>query len=95
MKVTKEQVRHIAALARLRFDREEEEGVAEELSRILDYVEKLNELDVSDVPPMAHVLDLDNVVRPDVVAARISREEALSNAPDADDTYFRVPKVIE
>ena len=95
MKVSTDQVRHIAALARLRFNHDEEEELAVQLTRILDYVEKLNELEVSELEPMSHVLDLHNVVRPDEARPRISREEGLSNSPDADSTYFRVPKVIE
>ncbi len=95
MKVTRDQVRHIAALARLRFDAAEEKEIAAQMTRILDYVEKLNELNLDGVEPMSHVLDLYNVVRPDEARSRITREEALSNAPDADDAYFRVPKVIE
>lgn len=95
MSVTRDDVRHIASLARLRFSEAEEERLAGEMTRILDYVEQLRELDTEGVPPMAHVLDLHNVFRPDEVAPRIAREEALRNAPDADSDYFRVPKVIE
>lgn len=69
--------------------------MAEEMGRILDYVDKLNELDTTGVPPMSHVLDIHNVFREDEVEARINREEALKNAPDADSNYFRVPKVID
>lgn len=69
--------------------------MAEEMGRILDYVDKLNELDTTGVPPMSHVLDIHNVFREDEAETRISREDALKNAPDADSTYFRVPKVID
>jgi len=93
--VTIEQVRYIASLARLRFTDEEEERLATEMNDILGYVVKLDELDTSGVQPMSHVLDLHNVFRDDVVEARISREEALKNAPDADSVYIRAPKVIE
>ena len=95
MHVTTADVRHIASLARLRFSEDEQERLAGELSRILDYVEQLGELDTADVPPMAHALDAANVVRPDRVEPRITREDALANAPDTDGAYFRVPKVIE
>ncbi|MFW5972498.1 MAG: Asp-tRNA(Asn)/Glu-tRNA(Gln) amidotransferase subunit GatC [Bacteroidota bacterium] len=95
MSVTIDEVRRIARLARLSFSPDEEKRMAKELSAILDYMETLNELDTSDVPPMSHVLDLSNVTRPDVARTRISREEALKNAPEADDRFFRVPKVIE
>lgn len=95
MKVTLEQVREVAALARLRFTPEEEAKLADDLTRILDYVEQLEELDVSNVEPMSHVLDLFNVLRSDHAKTRITRNDALSNAPDADSKYFRVPKVID
>jgi len=95
MALSVDDVRYIAALARLRFSEEEEHHLAEQMSEILDYMDKLNELDTTDVPPMSHVLDLYNVFREDAVRQRITPEEALHNAPDADRDYFRVPKVIE
>ena len=95
MSISVEEVRYSAALARLRFSEAEEQHLAEQMSQILDYMDKLNELDTSDVPPMSHVLDLYNVYREDVARQRIAPEEALRNAPDADGDYFRVPKVIE
>lgn len=95
MSVSIEQVRYIASLARLRFTDEEERRLAEQMNDILKYIEKLDELDTTGVQPMSHVLDLNNVFRPDVTESRISREEALKNAPDADDAYIRAPKVIE
>ena len=95
MSVTVEEVRYIARLARLRFEPAEERRLAEQMSRILDYMEKLEELDTADVEPMSHVLDLTNVFRPDVVHQRISREEGLRAAPHADGEFFRAPKVIE
>lgn len=95
MSVCIEEVRYIAMLARLRFSEEDEERLAKQLNAVLDYMEKLNELDTSAVPPMSHVLDLHNVARSDQVGLRISRDEALKNAPDAGDAYFRVPKVID
>lgn len=95
MSISVEEVRYIAALARLHFSEGEEHHLAEQMSEILDYMDKLNELDTTDVPPMSHVLDLYNIVREDVARQRITPEEALRNAPDADSDYFRVPKVIE
>lgn len=95
MSVSREDVRHVAELARLDFSEEDEEQMADELSRILGYVDKLNELDTSGVPPMSHVLDVTNVFRPDDVTERIDREQALASAPDSDGEFFRVPQVIE
>jgi aspartyl-tRNA(Asn)/glutamyl-tRNA(Gln) amidotransferase subunit C len=95
MAITPEDVRYIATLARLELTPEEEARMVLDLQAILSYMETLNEIDTEGVPPMAHVMDLANVTRPDVPQSRIRREEALRRAPDADGTYFRVPKVIE
>jgi len=95
MSVTVEEVRHIAKLARLKLPPDDERLMAEQLSSILDYIEQLNELDVDEVEPMSHVLDLVNATRKDVVEQRTTHEEALKNAPSADSDYFRVPRVIE
>jgi len=95
MSITREDVRHVAALARLSFSDEEEERLTEELSQILEYVEKLDELDTSGVPPMSHVLDVANVVRPDEVTSRIDQADALEPAPEASDQFFQVPQVVE
>ncbi len=95
MSVSRDDVRHVAQLARLDFSEEDEAKMAEELSQILDYVDKLDELDTSGVPPMSHVLDVTNVFRPDEVKERIDRGQALEPAPEADDEYVRVPRVVE
>lgn len=95
MSITVEEVRYIASLARLQFTEEEENVLARDMSAILDYMTKLNELDTADVAPMSHVLDLTNVLRDDTVAIRITPEDALRSAPDADADFFRVPKVID
>lgn len=95
MSISVEEVRYLARLARLRFPEAEEPELAERLGAVLDYMAKLDELDTTAVPPMTHVLDLTNVTREDEVEVRISREEALAQAPGADEAFFRVPKVIE
>ena len=95
MALSREDVRHVAELARLDFSDEEEGRMAEEMSRILEYVEKLDELDTSGVPPMSHVLDVTNVYREDDIESRIDREQALEAAPDAEQGYFLVPRVVD
>lgn len=95
MAVSRDDVQHVATLARLDFSEEEEAQMANELSRILDHVEKLRELDTSGVPPMSHVLDITNVFRADEIAERIDRDEALAPAPSSDGEYFEVPQVVE
>ena len=95
MAVTLDEVRNVARLARLSFSPEEEGRMVIELNRILDYVEKLNELDTEGVPPTSHVLPISNVFREDVLVPSLSRDELLANAPSKWRGYFRVPKVIE
>jgi len=93
--VTKEDVQEIAALARLRLSEEEVVHYQHDLNRILDYMAQLNAVDTDGIEPMTHIQDWGNVLREDVHLRRITHEEALKNAPDADADYFRVPKVIE
>lgn len=93
--ITKDQVKHVAQLARLDVTEEEAEQFTEHLSAIITYAEQLNELDTEGVEPTTHVLDLKNVFREDVAKHTISREGALKNAPDAEDGYFRVPSILE
>ena len=94
MSISRDDVRHVAELARLDFSDDDEKRMAEEMSQILDYVEKLDELDTSGVPPMSHVLDVSNVFRDDEIESRIDREQALEPASETDDGYFQVPQVI-
>lgn len=111
MKVTDKDVAYVADLANLDLTGEERAGMLRDLNSILDYVERLNELETSDVPPMAQVSDRYGVdeskqgserfayaSREDVVEGlrkSLPHEVALENAPDSDGTFFRVPKVIE
>jgi aspartyl-tRNA(Asn)/glutamyl-tRNA(Gln) amidotransferase subunit C len=94
MSVTLKDVEHIAELARLEFDAKEKEKLTHELNDILKYIGKLNELDTSKVEPLSHVIELNNVFREDVVIPSIPTEEALKNAPEKTETFFKVPKVI-
>lgn len=88
-------VEHVAHLARLRLSEEEKEKFGVQLSSILAYVEKLDELDTSGVEPTSHVLTIDNVMREDGLSPSLSADEALLNAPDRADNFYRVPKIIE
>ena len=82
-------------LARLSLTEEEKERFGVQLSSILDYMEKLNELDTENIEPTSHVISLSNVMREDVPRDSIPRKDALSNAPDRTDAFYRVPKIIE
>ncbi len=88
-------VGHIAHLARLRLTGEEKEKFGAQLSGILAYVDKLNELDTSGVEPTSHVLAMGNVMREDALRSSLSTDGALMNAPDRADDFYRVPKIIE
>ena len=94
MPVTLKDVKHIAELARLEFSGEELESFTHQLNQILEYVEKLNELDTENVEPLSHPVEGNNAFREDELKPSINREEALKNAPDRDEEFFRVPKVI-
>ena len=95
MKITLQEVEHVARLARLALSAEEKEQMRSQLDRILGYIEKLNQLDTSGVEPTSHVIPMTNVFRDDALAPSLSREEALENAPDREEGFFRVPRIIE
>ena len=95
MSVSMRDVEHVALLARLSFTEEEKQKLVHELNAILSYMDQLNTLDTTQVEPLAHVIELENVLREDKVRGSLSREEALKNAPAKTDKFFKVPKVIE
>jgi aspartyl-tRNA(Asn)/glutamyl-tRNA(Gln) amidotransferase subunit C len=94
MAVSIEDVKHIAELARLKFSEDELQNYTHQLNEILGYMEKLNELDTSNVEPLSYPVEMTNVFREDIAVPSVSAEEALKNAPDKDDKFFKVPKVI-
>ncbi|MBS4034294.1 MAG: Asp-tRNA(Asn)/Glu-tRNA(Gln) amidotransferase subunit GatC [Ignavibacterium sp.] len=94
MSITKKDVEKIAELARLKFDENELNDFTIEMNKILSYVEKLNELNTDNVEPLSHPNEASNVFREDILKPSVSTEEALKNAPDKDDKFFKVPKVI-
>jgi aspartyl-tRNA(Asn)/glutamyl-tRNA(Gln) amidotransferase subunit C len=91
MAITREEVLHVAKLARLELADDEVERFTEQLSAILEAVDKVSELDLSDVEPTAHPLDLVNVWADDVPTPSLPVEEALANAPDREGNFFKVP----
>ena len=111
MRVTEKDVDYVADLANLELSEQERKDMARDLNSILDYVDRLNELDTSNVPPMAQVSDRFGLEQsipgsdqpapairedtPEGLRPSLPREVALGNAPDSDGTFFRVPKVIE
>ncbi len=95
MEISKEQVEHVARLARLEGSEDEKAMFARQLSGILTYMDQLKELDTKGVEPTATVLPTDNVFRDDNVRPSLPQEKALANAPDQADGFFRVPKILE
>ena len=89
--IDRDQVLHVAKLARLRLDEDEIERMSSELSTILDHIEKIEELDLDDVEPTSHVVELENVLRADEPRPSWPRERILEPAPDVADDGFRVP----
>ena len=94
-KITIQEVEHVANLARLEFNEEEKKRLAEQLGRILDYIDQLNELDTAETEPTSHAIPVKNVVRPDTVKPSLTRDDALANAPSNVDGLFEVPKIVE
>lgn len=95
MSVSKEDVLHIAKLARIKFSEQELEKYTKDLSSIVDFAETLKSIDVSGVEPTAHILKIQNVFREDTLKPSYNREELFKNAPSKDAGCITVPKVVE
>ncbi|MEK7702406.1 MAG: Asp-tRNA(Asn)/Glu-tRNA(Gln) amidotransferase subunit GatC [Nitrospirota bacterium] len=95
MQISEKQVENVAKLARLAVSPDEIKRFAEQLSGILTYVEKLNELNTEGIEPTSHPLPLFNIFREDQVAVSLPMDAVLGNAPEKDEPFFRVPKIIE
>ncbi len=93
-KITRDEVHHVATLARLELSEADELALTGQMNSILSYMDKLNQLDTQDVPPTTHAIQLQNVFRPDAVQPPLDRAAALANAPETDRVSFIVPKVI-
>ena len=94
MKITKNEVEHVAHLARLTVTGEELEEITRQLDTILSYVEKLERLDTDGIKPTTHVFSVSNVFREDVTTKSLSQEESLANAPLHNGESFQVPRII-
>ena len=88
-------IEHLSRLARLSLSEEEKGLFGSQIDGILTYMEKLNELDTGSVGPTSHVISISNVTRADIAGESLKREDALANAPDHTDKFYRVPKIIE
>jgi len=94
-KIDSEQVKKVAKLSRLQLSEYEVEEFTHQLSAVLDYMEKLNELDTTNVEPLAHCLPITNVFREDCVKQSLGTEKTLANAPQRDGDFFKVPKILD
>ena len=94
-KITREQVEYVAGLAQLELDEAAKARLQQEMGEILSYMDKLNELDTSNVEPMMHAMEMTNVFREDVVGESLARDIALRGAPQHDGEYFIVPKILD
>ena len=95
MTLSRDQVRHVALLARLGLDPGEEEFYAAQLSGILAHIERMSELDTEAIPPTAQVVAVESPLRADVARPGLTQEQALANAPAAEDGYFKVRSIQE
>lgn len=94
MKLSKNEVEHVANLARLNLSDEELETMTGQLDNILSYVDKLEEIDTTDITPTTHVFSVSNAFREDVVKESLDQSEAVKNGPEQNGEFFQVPKVI-
>ncbi|WP_110113602.1 Asp-tRNA(Asn)/Glu-tRNA(Gln) amidotransferase subunit GatC [Bacillus sp. CGMCC 1.16541] len=94
-RISVDQVKHVAHLARLAVTEEEAQMFAKQLDAIITYAEQLDELDTSNVKPTSHVLDMKNIMREDKPGKGLTIEEVTKNAPDHKDGYVRVPSILE
>lgn len=95
MKITKEEVKHIAKLSRLSLTEAETDTFGSQLNTIIEHVEQLDRIDTGGVEPTSHVIPLRNVMRDDSPGVSLPRGDALKNAPDSTEKFYRVPKIIE
>lgn len=94
-RINDETIEYVGILAKLELSREEKEQAEKDMTSMLDYIDKLNELDTAGVKPMSHVFPVNNVFREDVVTNGDQREEMLANAPACKDGFYKVPKTVE
>ncbi len=95
MPIKKDVIRYVADLARIGLSQQEEKLFAEQLNHILAYMEQLNMLDTKDIEPMSHAVSMGNILRKDIARSPLSNDDALKNAPEREEGFFKVPKIIE
>ena len=94
-RITPEEIRHVAKLARLALTDDEVVKLTHEVGAILEHVAQVEALDTADIPPTSHALPMVNVFRPDEIGLSLNREEVLAQAPEVEDNRFRVPRILD
>lgn len=95
MKIEEETVDKIASLAKLEFNGTEKKAIMDDMNKMIDFVDKLSEVDTNDIDPLIHISESINALREDSSQIEIDQKEALLNAPKKDSTYFKIPKVLD
>lgn len=93
--ISSDTIDYVAVLAKLELSGEEKEAAKKDMGKMLDYIDKMNELDTTSVEPLSHLFQVDNVFREDVVTGGDDRDRILKNAPEQKDGAFKVPKTVE
>ena len=93
--ISSDTIDYVAILAKLELSGEEKEAAKKDMDRMLDYIDKMNELDTTGVEPLSHLFQVDNVFREDVVTGGYDRDRILKNAPEQKDGAFKVPKTVD
>lgn len=95
MKVTDHEVQNLAHLSRLELNKSESAEMKKDLSKILDFIASIEEIDIKNIEPLVYMTDSENILRDDIVSSELSLEKAMKNNPDQGSNYFTVPKVID
>ena len=95
MKITDHEVQNLAHLSRLELNKSESAEMKKDLSKILDFIASIEEIDIKNIEPLVYMTDSENVLRDDIVSSELSIEKAMKNNPDQGSNYFTVPKVID
>mgnify|MGYP001432991163 FL=1 len=95
MKITDHEVQNLAHLSRLELNKSESAEMKKDLSKILDFIASIEEIDIKNIEPLVYMTDSENVLRDDIVSSELSLEKAMKNNPDQGSNYFTVPKVID
>tara|TARA_Y100000385_G_scaffold245817_1_gene264697 strand:+ start:8038 stop:8328 length:291 start_codon:yes stop_codon:yes gene_type:complete len=95
MKITDHEIQNLAHLSRLELNESESADMKKDLSKILDFIAAIEEIDIKNVEPLVHMTDSENILREDIISSKLSLKKAMKNNPDQSSNYFTVPKVID